>query len=157
MKKISVALALAVLLLAPSASHAIVEVGAGWGLTAFSKDLDGIDTGDGLEVEMTLGTGVMRLMLAAQSSSHDQGDYESWMAGPSWTLDMVGFDSRIYALLSSHSFETVDGWGVTLGGGVGWPIFPAADLGLEVRISQWEGDGLNVGTGSMLLLFRIGF
>ena len=80
------------------------------------------------------------------------------MVGPSFTLDTEGFEPRIYALLSSHDFEGNDGWGVTLGGGVGWPIFPAASLGFDVRVSQWEGDGgSDIGTGTLQILLRFGF
>jgi hypothetical protein len=146
------------LLTIPSPSLALVEVGAGFTITSFEDDLDNVDTDSGTALEVNLGSGATRLMLAVQSSSHNQGDYDAWMVGPSFTLDMEGFNTRIYALLSSHDFEGIDGWGVTLGGGLGWPVFPSANLGFDVRISQWDGDGgYDVGTGTLQVLFRIGF
>ncbi|UCG37903.1 MAG: hypothetical protein JSV00_06790 [bacterium] len=151
-------LLLPLLLLAfPSPSLALVEVGAGFGITSFQDDLDGVDTGSGLSAEVNVGSGVTRLMFAIQSSDHDPGDYSAWMVGPSWTLDTGGFSTRIYALISSHEFESIEGWGVTLGGGLGWPILPAASLGFDVRISQWEDGPVDVQTGTLQVLFRIGF
>jgi len=143
----------------PSPSMAGVEVGAGINVTSFGNDLDGVDTDSGFSLEMNVGSGVTRLMLAAQSSSHDQGDYKAWMLGPSFTLDMGGFDTRVYALLSRHEFEDIDGWGVTLGGGLGWPIFPSANLGFDFRISQWDGGGAydNIETGTLAVLLRFSF
>jgi len=160
MKKLSLLLLLPLLLLVfPSPSYALVEVGAGFTITSFEDDLDSVDTDSGTSLELNLGSGTVRLMAAIQSSSHDQGDYDAWMVGPSFTLDITGFDSRIYALLSNHDFDGIDGWGVTLGGGLGWPIFPSASLGFDLRISQWDGGGAfkNVGTGTLQVLFRIGF
>jgi len=146
------------LLVFPSPALAIVEVGAGFNITSFEDDLDFVDTDSGTSLEVNVGSGAIRLMAAVQSSSHNQGDYKAWMVGPSFTLGTTGFNPRIYALLSSHEFENIDGWGVTLGGGLGWPIFPSASLGFDVRISQWDGDGgTNVGTGTLQVLFRIGF
>jgi hypothetical protein len=134
MKKTSLLLLFILLLVLPSSSFALVEVGAGFNITSFEDDLDNVN------------------------SSHNQGDYDAWMVGPSFTLDTEGFNSRIYALLSSHDFEGIDGWGVTLGGGLGWPIFQSASFGFDLRISQWEGDGgRNVGTGTLQVLFRVGF
>jgi len=144
-------------LFSPSSSFAIVEVGAGFGITSFEDDLDGVDTDSGTSLEVSVGSGTMRLMLALQSSDHDQGDYSAWMIGPSWTLDTAGFTPRIYALVSSHEFEDIDGWGLTLGGGVGWPLFPSANLGLDLRMGQWEGDSYDVRTGTLQILFRVGF
>lgn len=141
----------------PTPSQAVLEVGAGIGITSFQDDLDEVDTGSGISAEANLGTGPVRLMFALQSSDHDPGDYSAMMLGPSWTLDAGGFSSRIYALISSHEFESIDGWGVTLGGGLGWPVAPAASLGFDVRISRWEGDGFDVGTGTLQVLFRLGF
>ena len=145
------------LLISPSLSHAVVEVGAGFGITSFEDDLDGVDTDSGTSLEVNIGSGTMRLMFAIQSSDHDQGDYSAWMIGPSWTLDTEGFTPRIYALISDHEFEGIDGWGITLGGGVGWPLFPSASVGFDLRISQWEGDSYDVETGTLQVLFRIGF
>lgn len=144
-------------LILPSPSQAFVEVGAGLASVSFEDDLDAVDTDLGKTLEFNLGSGTMRLMVAFQSSSHDQGDYEAWMLGPSFTLDGGGFTSRIYALLSGHEFENIDGTGVTLGGGIGWPVFPAASLGFDLRVSRWEGDGFDVGTGTLQVLFRLGF
>ncbi|MDT8396207.1 MAG: hypothetical protein RRA32_07180 [bacterium] len=144
-------------LIFPSPAHAIVEIGAGFGLVSFDDDLDGVDTDMGTTLEGTFGSGGIRLMVAIQNSSHDHGDYEAVMGGPAWVMDLGGFSSRIYALISAHEFENVDGAGVTLGGGIGWPIFPAASLGFDAHISRWEGDGYDVGTGTLQMLFRIGF
>ena len=148
-----------VLLSLPSPSYAIVEVGAGFTITSFEDDLDGVDTDSGTALEVNVGSGSVRLMAAIQSSSHDQGDYDAWMVGPCFTLDTAGFTPRIYALLSSHEFENIDGWGVTLGGGLGWPLFPSASLGFDVRISRWDGGGAydDIGTGTLQVLFRLGF
>ena len=160
MKKLIPILLLPLLLLVfPSPTLALVEVGAGFNITSFEDDLDGVDTDSGTSLEVNVGSGTVRLMAALQSSSHDQGDYDAWMVGPSFTLDTEGFNPRIYALLSSHDFEDIDGWGVTLGGGLGWPIFPSASFGFDLRISQWDGGGAykNVGTGTLQVLFRIGF
>ena len=144
-------------LFSPSPSFAVVEVGVGFGITSFEDDLDGVDTDSGTSVEVSVGSGTMKLMLGILSSDHDQGDYSAWMIGPSWTLDTAGFTPRIYALVSSHEFEEFVGWGLSLGGGVGWPLFPSANLGLDLRMSQWEGDSLDVRTGTLQVLFRIGF
>ena len=162
MKKSAPALFLLPLLLLllsfPSPAHAVVEVGVGFTITSFEDDLDFVDTDAGTSLEVTVGSGSMRLMAAMQSSSHDQGDYESWMVGPSFILGTDSFNSRIYALLSSHEFENIDGWGLTLGGGLGWPIASMASLGFDIRVSQWEGDGgSDIGTGTLQVLFRIGF
>ena len=145
------------LLASPSPSHAVVELGVGFGLVSFDDDLDGVDTDMGTTIEGTFGSGTIRLMVAMQDSSHDQGDYNAVMGGPAWVLDMGGFSTRIYALISAHEFENIDGAGVTLGGGIGWPVFPAASLGFDLHVSRWEGDGLDVGTGTLQVLFRIGF
>lgn len=148
---------LLLLLVFPSPSLALVEIGAGFTITSFEDDLDGVDTDSGTSLELNLGSGTTRLMFALQSSSHNQGDYDAWMVGPSFTLGTEGFNTRIYALLSHHDFEGIDGWGVTLGGGLGWPIFPSASLGFDFRISQWDGDGgYDVGTGTLQVLFRLG-
>ena len=160
MKKLTPLLFLLPLLLLafPSPSLAVVEIGAGFNITSFEDDLDWVDTDAGTSLELNIGSGTVRLMAAIQSSSHDQGDYDAWMVGPSFTLGTEGFDSRMYALLSSHDFEGIDGWGVTLGGGLGWPIFPSASFGFDLRISQWDGNGgINVGTGTLQVLFRVGF
>jgi len=160
MKKLTPALLpLLLLFLAfPSPSLALVEVGAGITVTSFEDDLDFVDTDSGTSLELTLGSGGVRLMAALQSSSHNQGDYDSWMIGPSFTLRTEGYSSRIYALLSSHEFESIDGWGLTLGGGFGWAIFSSASLGFDLRVSRWEGNGgIDVGTGTAQVLFRIGF
>ena len=141
----------------PAPSFAAVEIGVGFGITSFQDDLDSVDTDSGTSVEMNVGSGSMRLMAAIQSSDHDQGDYSAWMVGPSWTLDTEGFTPRIYALISGHEFENIDGWGITLGGGVDWPLISAASFGFDLRISQWEGDGYSVGTGTLQVLFRVGF
>ncbi|MDF1525974.1 MAG: hypothetical protein RRA15_03620 [bacterium] len=151
---------LPLLLLAfPSPSHAVVELGVGYGLVSFDNDLDGVDTDMGTTIEGTFGSGGIRLMVAMQDSSHDQGDYNAVMGGPAWVMDMGGFSTRIYALISAHEFENIDGAGVTLGGGFGWPIFPSASLGFDLRISRWDGGGgyKDVGTGTLQVLFRIGF
>ena len=149
---------LLLLLVFPSPSLALVEIGAGFTITSFEDDLDYVDTDSGTSLEINLGSGTVRLMAALQSSSHNQGDYDAWMVGPSFTLGTEGFDSRIYALVSSHKFENIDGWGMTLGGGLGWPIFPSASLGFDLRVSRWDGDGgVNAGTGTLQVLLRIGF
>jgi len=145
------------LLAFPSQSQAVVELGAGFGITSFEDDLDNVDAGAGFSADAYVGTGAMRLMLAIQSSDHDGADYSAWMVGPSWTLDMEGFSTRIYALISSHEFESIDGWGVTLGGGLGWPILPGSTLGVDAHISQWEGDSLDIRTGTLQILFSVGF
>ena len=147
------------LLASPSPSHAVVELGVGFGLVSFDDDLDGVDTDMGTTIEATFGSGTIRLMVAMQDSSHDQGDYNAVMGGPAWVMDMGGFSTRIYALISAHEFEDIDGAGVTLGGGVGWPVFPAASLGFDVRISRWDGGSgfKDVGTGTLQVLFRLGF
>ncbi len=141
----------------PSPSFALVEVGAGFGITSFGEDFDDVDTDAGTSLEVNVGSGVMRLMFALQSSDHDEGNYSSWMIGPSWTLADMGFVPRIYALISQHEFEDVDGWGVTAGGGLGWHVFPSATLGLDLRLSRWEGDDADVETGTLQLMLRVGF
>ncbi len=160
MKKLApTLLPLILLLLAfPSPSLALVEIGAGFTITTFEDDLDFVDTDYGTSLEINVGSGTLRLMGVFQSSSHNQGDYDAWMVGPSFILGASGFDSRIYALLSKHEFESIDGWGITLGGGFGWPIFPSASLGFDARISQWDGGGgIDVGTGTLQILLRVGF
>jgi hypothetical protein len=160
MKKLTTLLLL-LLLVVPSSSHAVMELGVGFGTVSFDDDLDGVDADMGTTLEGTFGSGGIRLMVAIQDSSHDQGDYQAIMGGPAWVMDMGGFSSRIYALISSHEFdtdlETIDGAGITLGGGLGWPIFPAASLGFDFHLSRWEGNGFDVGTGTLQVLFRIGF
>lgn len=148
---------LLLLLVLPSPASAIVELGAGFGITSFEDDLDGVDTGSGFSAEANIGSGAIRFMFAVQSSDHDGDDYNAWMVGPSWTLDMEGFNSRIYALISSHEIESVEGWGLTLGGGLGWPILPASTLGVDVHISQWEDGDIDVRTGTLQVLFKVGF
>ena len=161
MKKLTPLLLLLPLLLlaVPSPSHALVELGVGYGLVSFDDDLDGVGSDMGTTIEGTFGSGAIRLMVAMQDSSHDQGDYNSIMGGPAWVMDLGGFSTRIYALISSHEFENVNGAGVTLGGGLGWPIFPAASLGFDLHISRWDGGSgyKDVGTGTLQVLFRIGF
>lgn len=159
MKKSAVLLLLLplLLLILPSSSHAVVEVGAGLAITTFEDDLDAVDTDSGTALEVTAGSGAVRLMFSVQSSSHDQGDYDAWMVGPSFTLDIEGFQPRIYALISNHDFESIDGWGVTLGGGVAWPLGMATSLGMDARISKWEGDGFDVRTGTLQVQLRFGF
>ena len=160
MKKTLLAPVLPLLLLFfafPSPSLAFVEVGAGFGITSFEDDLEEVDTGAGTSLEVNIGTGVMRLMFALHSSDHDEGDYSSWMIGPSWTLADMGFVPRIYALVSQHEFEDVDGWGVTAGGGLGWNVFPSAIFGLDLRLSRWEGDDADVETGTLQVMFRFMF
>jgi len=158
MKKSPLLLLLILILAFPFPSLALVEIGAGFTTTSFEDDLDFVDTDSGTSLELNIGSGTVRLMAALQSSSHDQGDYEAWMVGPSFTLDVEGFIPRIYVLLSSHDFEGYDGTGITLGGGVGWPIFSGASFALDARLSRWEGDGgIDVGTGTLQVLLRIGF
>ena len=163
MKKLAPILLLLPLLAFPSSSLALVEVGAGLTATSFEDDLDFVDTDSGSAFEISLGSGTVRLMAAFQSSSHDQGDYEALMLGPSFTLDVEGFIPRIYVLLSDHEFESnvgpsIDGTGLTLGGGVGWPIFSGASFAFDLRVSQWEGDGgIDIGTGTLQVLFKMGF
>lgn len=144
-------------LLLPSPASAVIEVGAGIGIVSFDNDLDGVDTDFGSSLELTFGSGALRGMFALQSSSHDQGDYEAIMGGPAWVLDAGGFSGRIYFLISAHEFESLDGAGVTVGGGLGWPIFPSARLGFDYHVSRWEDAGNDVGTGTLQLLFRLGF
>ena len=160
MKKLApTLLPLILLLLAfPSPSLALVEIGAGFTITTFEDDLDFVDTDYGTSLEINVGSGTLRLMGVFQSSSHNQGDYKAWMVGPSFILDTEGFEPRIYALLSNHDFESIDGWGITLGGGVVWPLFSAASFGFDIRVSRWEADGgIDVGTGTLQVLFKIGF
>jgi hypothetical protein len=158
MKKLTTLLLLPLLLLVlPASSHAIVELGVGFGTVSFDDDLDGVDADMGTTLEGTFGSGGIRLMVAMQSSTHDGVDYDAIMGGPAWVMDMGGFSSRIYALISAHEFGIIDGAGVTLGGGVGWPVFPAASLGFDYHVSRWEGNGFDVGTGTLQVLFRIGF
>ena len=140
-----------------SPALAVVEVGVGFGTVSFDDDLDGVDADMGTTLEGTFGSGGIRLMVALQDSSHDQGDYQAIMGGPAWVMDMGGFSSRIYFLISAHEFENIDGAGVTVGGGIGWPVFPAASLGFDYHVSRWEGNGYNVGTGTLQVLFLIGF
>ena len=160
MKKLAPTLLLLPLLLLvlPSPSFALVEIGAGFTTTSFEDGLGFVDTDSGTSLELNIGSGTVRLMAALQSSSHNQGDYDAWMVGPSFTLDVEGFIPRIYVLLSGHEFESIDGAGITLGGGVGWPIFSGASFAFDLRVSQWEGNGgIDVGTGTLLVLLRIGF
>ena len=159
MKKLMPLLLLLPLLLLtlPSPSYAVVELGAGIGLVSFDDDLDGVDNDFGNSLEVTVGSGAIRGMFALQSSTHDGADYEAIMGGPAWILDAGGFSSRIYFLISAHEFENIDGAGVTVGGGIGWPVFPAASLGFDYHVSRWEGNGYDVGTGTLQMLFRIGF
>ena len=159
MKKSALLLLLLPLLLLalPSPSIALVEVGVGFGVTSFEDDLDNVDTDSGTSLEVTVGSGSARLLLALQSSSHDQGDYDALMGGVSFNLDMESFNPRIYVLIGNHEFENIEGWGLTLGGGVFWPLSTAASFGLDLRVSQWEGDGNDVGTGTLQVLLRIGF
>jgi|GEM_PF-6375508 len=145
------------LLAFPPSSLALMEVGVGVGITSFDDDLEDVDTGSGITLEATFGSGVMKLMAALQASDHDEGDYSAMMLGPSWTFPVMGFTPRVYALISGHEFEDVNGWGVTLGGGVGWSLFPAATLGLDLKVSQWEGDGVDARTGTFQVLFMLGF
>jgi hypothetical protein len=153
-----IGLSLGLGLLSPSPSLALVEIGAGFTNTSFEDDLDFVDTDSGTSLELNIGSGSVRLMAALQSSSHNQGDYDAWMVGPSFTLDVEGFIPRIYVLLSGHEFESIDGTGITLGGGVGWPIFSGASFALDLRVSQWEGNGgIDVGTGTLQILLRVGF
>jgi len=142
----------------PSPSLALVDTGAGFTITSFEDDLDFVDTDYGTSLEINVGSRTLRLMGVFQSSSHNQGDYKAWMVGPSFILDTEGFEPRIYALLSNHDFESIDGWGITLGGGVVWPLFSAASFGFDIRVSRWEADGgIDVGTGTLQVLFRLGF
>jgi len=148
---------LLLLLIFPSSSYALFEVGAGFIITSFEDDPDDVETDSGTALELTLGSGSARLMFALQSSSHDQGDYDALMGGVSFNLDLESFNPRIYALIGNHEFESIDGWGVTLGGGVSWPLSTAASFGLDMRISQWEGDNYDVRTGTLQVLLKIGF
>ena len=162
MKQISIillvlGLGLGLTLALPSSASAVVELGAGFGITSFDDDLDDVDTGSGFGAEANIGTGAMRLMFSIQSSEHDSADYSAWGIGPSWTLDFEGFNSRIYALISSHEIESVEGWGVTLGGGVGWPILPSSSLGLDFHLGQWEDGRIDARTGTIQVMFRIEF
>ncbi|MBN2720155.1 MAG: hypothetical protein JXR72_03530 [Proteobacteria bacterium] len=141
----------------PPSSLALMEVGVGVGVTSFDDDLEDVNTGSGITLEATVGSGVMRLMAALQASDHDEGDYSALMFGPMWTFPVMNFTPRVYALVSGHEFEDVDGWGVTLGGGVGWSLFPAATLGLDLRVSQWEGDDVDARTGTFQVYFGLGF
>ncbi|UCF31599.1 MAG: hypothetical protein JSV26_04080 [bacterium] len=158
------------LLTAPAAAHAVVELGIGWGVTALEEDLDSVDTDAGYSLEAVIGTGGIRLLLAGLWSDHDnEGDYSSLMAGSLWTLDFLeGVDSRVYVAVSRHDFDSsdpalnTDGWGLTLGGGVRWHVLPAASFGLDLRISDWEGDNslgedLDSGAGTLQVLFQVGF
>jgi hypothetical protein len=144
-------------LVLPAPSYALVELGAGFTITSFEDDLDDVETDSGTALELTLGSGSARLMFALQSSSHDQGDYDALMGGVSFNLDLESFDPRIYVLIGNHEFESIDGWGLTLGGGVSWPLSTAASFGLDMRISQWEGDSYDVRTGTLQVLLRVGF
>ena len=65
--------------------------------------------------------------------------------------EFVDFLSRLAEVESpTHHPETIKGVHALIG--------PALEeLGFDVRISQWEGDGADVGTGTLQVLFRMGF
>jgi hypothetical protein len=80
------------------------------------------------------------------------------MVGPSFTLDVEGFSPRIYVLISGHELGDLDGTGLTLGGSIGWPIFPGASFAFGLRVSQWDaGGGIDAETGTAQVLLRMGF
>ena len=158
MRRLTVFLMLAVILALPSTSPAAFKLGAGWGVTSFQNDLDFIDSGPSFSLEAVLGTGTTGLLLGGLWSSHDANiDYQSFMAGPVWSVG----GARIYAALSNHEVDNAgtvtDGWGVTAGGGAGWKLAPMTSLLLDVRVSNWEGsNNTDVGTGTLQLLFQFG-
>ncbi len=158
MKRIIICLFLAVILVIPSASHA-ASIAAGWGVTSFQDDLSFVDTGPGLSLEAIFGSGTVGLLLAGLWSSHDNNiDYQSFMAGPVWSMGSV----RIYAGISRHNVDNAgaikDGWGVTAGGGAGWKLASVSSLLFDVKISNWEGDNnTDIRTGTLQLMFQLGF
>jgi hypothetical protein len=169
MKKIVLFLFFGILLI-PVTSHAVVELGVGWGVTALEEDLDSADADAGYSVQAVIGSGSVRLLVAGLWSDHDnEGEYSSYMAGPVWSLDYLpGVQSRIFVAISNHEFDSPnpalssDGWGLTLGGGIGWTLFPNGTLGLDLRISDWEGDNdlgedVNAGAGTLQIVFGLDF
>lgn len=159
MKRMVVCFLLSVLIALPSAASAAVKLGAGWGITSFQSDLDFINSGPSFSLEAVIGTGTISMLLGGLWSSHDSNiDYQSFMAGPVWSVG----GARIYAALSNHEVDNAgtinDGWGVTVGGGAGWKVAPLTSLLLDVKMSNWEGDNsTKVGTGTLQLLFQMGF
>lgn len=158
MKRKIICIVCAMMIIIPSASYA-ASVAVGWGVTGFQEDLDSVDTGPGLSLEAIFGSGSVGLILAGLWSSHDSSiDYQSYMAGPVWSVGNV----RIYAGVSRHDVTNAgaikDGWGVTVGGGAGWKLASLPSFLFDVRISDWEGNNnTNIRTGSLQLMFQLGF
>jgi len=158
MKRIFICFLFAIILFIPSASYA-ASIAAGWGVTSFQDDLSFVDSGPSLSLEATFGSGSVGLLLAGLWSSHDSNiDYQSFMAGPVWSVG----SARIYAGISRHDVDNAgaikDGWGVTVGGGAGWELASLFSLLLDVRISNWEGDNnTDIRTGTLQLMFQLGF
>ena len=160
MKRFVPVLALVLLLAVPGLSHAIVEVGLGINSTSFSEDADSLDSDNGTTLDVVLGTGMARLMLSFVQAEPEGIDYKATMIGPAFVLGAVGFDFRVYGLLADHELSdvnTLSGTGLTLGGGFGFPVFPRASIGADVRISQWDDEGFDIGTGTFSVLFRLDF
>lgn len=158
MKHIIICLVCTMMIIIPTASHA-ASIAAGLGITSFQDDLSSVDTGTSLTLEGIFGSGSVGLLLTGLWSSHDNNiDYQSFMAGPVWSVGSV----RIYAGISRHNVTNAgaikDGWGVTAGGGAGWDLASLSSLLLDVRISNWEGDNnTDISTGSLQLMFQLGF
>jgi hypothetical protein len=153
MKKYLVLLAVFAFLAMPAASQAI-EVAVGLNNTAFSDDADDLDSDNGKTLDVTLGGGMTRLMFSLVDAEPEGIDYNAWMVGPVFVLD-AGFDFRVFALYSSHELDFLEGNGVTLGGGLGFPVFPSAEVAGDVRISKWDDEGIDIGTATISVLFRL--
>lgn len=153
MKRILILLALVALLALPAGAQAL-ELAAGINRTSFTNDADAFDSDNGVTLDVTVGGGMARLMFSLVDAEPNGVDYQAMMAGPVFVLD-AGFDFRVYALLSKHELDVLEGSGLTLGGGFGFPVFPAAEVAGDVRVSQWDDGGLDIGTGTISLLFRL--
>ena len=153
MKRYLVLFALIALLVLPASSQAI-ELAVGLNQTSFSEDADAIDSDNGVTVDFTLGDGMARLMFSLVDAEPEGLDYNALMAGVAFVLD-AGFDFRVFALLSKHELETLEGSGITLGGAFGFPILPAAEIVGDIRLSQWDDSGFDVGTGTISLMLRL--
>ena len=164
------ALCFIIILIVPAVSHAVVELGVGWGVTAHEEDLDSVNTDSGISAEAVFGKGDVRFIVAGLWSDHGtDGDYTSYMAGPLWSLEyLTGVQSRVYVAISNHELDSADpalnsdGWGLTLGGGIRWDVSPGVGFGLDLRISDWEGDNdlgddVDAGAGTLQFLFSVEF
>ncbi len=160
MKRVVVLTIVAMLLIVPATSQAFLEAGFGLNNTTFGEDQSSLDSDNGTTLDVVFGDGFVRLMGSYVMAEPEGLDYKATMIGPAFVLD-VGFDFRIYAMLSDHNLETslgsFDGSGITLGGSFGFPVFPMASVAGDVRVSQWDASSLNIQAGTVSLLFRIGF